>query len=1612
MIRKYSILFIVLLLNAAFVLSELHAQIITDGTLGPAASISGPDYQIIADLGKQAGNNLFHSFSEFSISAGESAVFTGPNSVENIISRVTGRNESRIDGFLRSQIPGANFFLLNPSGVIFGPHASLDMSGSFHVSTADYLRLGEDGRFDAVHPGNDVLKTASPSAFGFLGEKPGSITFQGSGSKAAEDYWGMNGISVPQGETLSVIGGDIHIGDGLLLDSYPVGSHLRASGGQVNMASVASRGEVPADAEPDISAFEEHGEISLTGGSVIDVSSNKSGNICIRGGKFVVSEESSVTSMTFNEDGGGIDIRMSRDSDISNGGKIITTTFGTGKGGDISFSADNMNIRDDGQIFAISGTVSSGSIIGGEGDGGNIRLKTNQLEITGEKSFVSSATLDVGKAGDISITGDIVKITDDGRITADNGIRDPAQEKISFIGGEGRGGDITFEVNRLEMERGSISSNTFGTGAGGNIQILEAEFVYIAGSGTEDVEYPENMFYGIGSQAWGTGDGGHITIETDTLNLVKDATINGQNYGSGQGGDIELNANRVEIHQGGTITTSTRGAGKAGAVSITADKSVNLSGSGTKLDKSRIYTATHSGGPGGNLTISTNSLTIGKDGEIFAKTLGDDTYDGNTLKDGPGGDIELNAERLELRHGGLITAGSESEGDAGNIAIHASDSVALDNASVKTSTEQSDGGDITINADKLLHLSGSTVTTSVKGGKGNGGNITIDPEFVILNNTQVIANAHGGDGGNIHITSEQFVRSSDSLVDASSTLGIDGQIYIESPEADVTGAITVLPGNYLDAARWLKTPCSARTGEDVSQFVITPRDALPTRADDWLASPPPIFDNTELLEIKENTIREHLIRGEKFHSKGDFENAVRTWEEAIPLLETEGLPYLHTLAYLANAYQALGHHRKALSAFSQALPVFKKSDDPYRKALFFSTLGDIHLSLGEKEDAKANLKKGLDAARASGIPQIQAVALNNMGNLLVEEDEHGAMTAYQESLGITEASDISPKLKSKVLLNIARVMLRSVTYQEEDVVSLLDKTLSHIRTLPDSHGKASALISLSLLAREVRSKREPRDNSRTESRLKDIAFRSLDEAKGLAENLQDIRIASYAYGYLGQLQEEAAHYPQGIKLTRKAAFLAQQRHCPEISYLWQWQTGRLFKAQGDIEKAIRAYCNATAMLNPILREFHKGYRGKKETLYGQVKPVYIGFADLILKYAESPNFKAVSCNLKPAGSKSEDLQLTPHTLQLKAAMDIMELLKTAELQDFYQDECVTAMKKKAVRLDIAPPHTAILYPIPLPDRLALLLTMPDGIKHFTAPVDSQTLRKTAHRFGTLLHKPANQRFKYHAKHLYDWLIHPFEADLISQNITTLIVVPDGALRTIPFSALHDGDHFLIEKYAIATVPAVTLTDSGPIDLENAQVLLNGLSEAKDGFDPLPNVPAELRNVRQTMGGRILQDQDYILANLTSELRNLEYSVIHIATHGVFGGTPEETFLLTYDDKLTMDQLEEFVSLGRFRNKKVELLTLSACQTALGDERAALGLAGVALKAGARSAVATLWTVNDKATSLLISEFYRQLKMPGISKAKALQNAQKKFVDQPRYRHPYYWSPFLLIGNWL
>lgn len=1582
---------LLILFHIFILVSPARAQITTDGTLGKSVSLSGPDYSITADLGKQAGANLFHSFSRFDISTGETATFTGPNSVENIISRVTRGNESRIDGILRSEIPGANFFLFNPAGVFFGPHSSLDINGSFHVSTADYLELGENGRFDARYPENDVLKTAPPSAFGFLGENSGSLTFQGSGSKAVEDYWGLNGISVPEGETLSVIGGEINITDGLLLDKYPAESRLRAPGGQINLMSLAASGEVPVNAElPDISAFEKYGGISLSRGSVIDVSASQSGGICIRGGKFLISDQSSVTSFTVNEPGGEIDIGMSGDLQIKEGGNIITASLGSGKGGDVSISADLIAVSDNSSVLADSGMMlSEAESIGGKGDGGNISLDANRLEITG--GLVSTTTLDSGKAGDITISADIASLTEHSVITADNGIVMADQGGMissgTIIGGKGRSGDITLNVKRLEMDKSSVSSNNYGEAEkGGKISISAKEGISIAGSKTEEPEQPSDKFYGIASQARGSGDGGHIALETEELKLTQDAVINGQTYGSGGGGNVSLRLVRLDLSEGGTITTSTRGAGHAGEISIIADESVRISGSGEKLDKSRIYTATHSSGNGGKLSISTPVLTVGRDGEIFTQTLGHETWDGNTLPDGRAGDIELNADRAKLKDGGIITAGSESDGDAGNITVNVADTFTIDNARLQTSTQKSDGGNIRIETAGMLHLNNrGSINTSVKGGEGDGGNIAIGetatPESVILKHSEIIADAHGGDGGDIHIVAEGFLQSSRSTVSASSDLGIDGNIYIESPDSDISSSLVLLSDDYLDAARWMKTPCKERSGEKISRLIQKKRDAMPTPFEDWLASPPVPLEESENnsgLSLRASRL---VLRGAEFYNTGDFSEAAASWEEALPLLNAEDISYLHTLVYLAQTYQALGHHQKAVSALSQV----SESGDSQRNALNFSTLGDIYLSLGERTKAKTYLEKGLAAARLADSPRILAMALNNIANLLAaERDDQGALAAYQESLDI---SGIHPELKAAIRINIARLSLQISEYQVQNMIQPAEDAFREVQNLTDSHSKARFLISLSLLAQKIRNHPAIVSNAQSADRLKTLIWQSLNDAKQIAGTLQDYALLSCACGYMGQLYEAESRYEDAMILTRNAVFFAQQGYHPEILYRWQWQAGRLFKSVNDLKNSLAAYQAAISTLNPIRTEFFSGYRGKKPSFYENIKAVYLGLTDLLM-----------------ADECAGDSEIQEN--RLAQARDTMELLKTAELEDFFQDECFIAAEENTEPLNVPRPHTAVLYPVLLPDRLELLLTLPAGIQQISVPVSSEALREETGIFRRRLQE-GSARYKYFAERLYGYLISPVEAELSAQNIDTLIVAPDDVLRLIPFSALiSPDDHcFLIEKYSLVTVPAMRLTDTDEAERGMPDILFAGLSE---GIPRLPHVPEELENIRDMTGGKILLNEAFTADRLTEEFKRRTYSHVLMATHGVFGGTPEKTFLKTYQGKLTMDQLETLILYSRFREQKTDLLTLSACETAMSDQRSALGLAGIAVKAGVKNAIATLWSVDDKAASLTVTEFYRQLLTPGISKAKALQNAQKAMIAQPKYAHPVCWAPFLLI----
>ncbi len=734
----------------------------------------------------------------------------------------------------------------------------------------------------------------------------------------------------------------------------------------------------------------------------------------------------------------------------------------------------------------------------------------------------------------------------------------------------------------------------------------------------------------------------------------------------------------------------------------------------------------------------------------------------------------------------------------------------------------------------------------------------------------------------------------------------------------------------------------------------------------------------------ENPAEQRLQQGAAAFQRGDFAQAALNLEQASQHYAQTNQPtrQVDALLQLADAHAALGQSRQALQVLLTAEPLAEQSGDRSRIAATAVGLGQAYRLTGAPAKARQELETGIRLARQTGNDSITAAGLNNLATLLSEQKQNrAALDAYRQSLELARRGGAG-SLAAKAATNAAQTAVQLSDYAL--AATLLDTAWRQTQTLEDSHDKAYQLLALGGVYLQM-----PTD----QTRWRPLAYRAFQQASTIAANLNDQRTLAYAWGELGRLYQTERRYPEALDSTRRAVFAAQAAQAPEILYRWQWQLGRLLKAQGDMNGALSAYRQAVSNLQAIRPELTLSYAGRSESFREAVGDVFFELADLLLQHASR-------------------LPTTQQQPDLREARDTVEALKTNELKDYFQDDCVVALQSRITPLDRLASQTAALYPVLLPDRTELLLSLSEGIQRFTVPVDRDTLTRTVRDFRRYLEKRTTREYLPYSRRLYDWLIAPVEPTLREKRIETLIIVPDGPLRTIPMAALHDGQQFLIDRYALATTPGLTLTDLRPLKHQNAQLLLNGLTQASQGFPALEHVAEELQTIHAAYGGTVLADEKFLIPNLQRELTNTPYSIVHIASHGQFASQVDNTFILTFDGKLTMDRLERFMGLSQYRDQPVELLTLSACQTAAGDDRAALGLAGIAVKAGARSAVATLWAVDDQATALLLAEFYRQLQQPETSKAGALRRAQLSLLGEPRYRHPGYWSPFLLIGNWL
>ncbi len=724
--------------------------------------------------------------------------------------------------------------------------------------------------------------------------------------------------------------------------------------------------------------------------------------------------------------------------------------------------------------------------------------------------------------------------------------------------------------------------------------------------------------------------------------------------------------------------------------------------------------------------------------------------------------------------------------------------------------------------------------------------------------------------------------------------------------------------------------------------------------------------------------------------RGALQDTAICWKKVLEWAERDQESVLHRDAtlQLAKVYQALGQDHKAVAHLNRAL-AFARAAEPSRPvhvANVLASLGHAHIVAGPKETAEAYLREALRLAITHDTLGLIVAVQNDLGNLFASQGEyHDALEAYRDSAVQAETAGQAMGA-SRALANTAKVALQLKQFAMS--AEALDNAWHWGQKVPSSHDTALTWISIGETAYRLH-----RHLPALSSELLSLAYTTLTQAVEAAQDLGDVRAESYALGYLGRLYEAEDRDQEALQLTRRAVFAAQKAYAPEALYKWQWQVGRLLAGQGDTDAAIISYALAVETLQSIRSELPRRY-GKPETTFrSSVGQVYFELVDLLLKRA------ATFPESEPR--YASDLQQTRETI---------ERLKAEELQDYFQDECVQAAEHRRTSLHTISQTAIVVYPISLPDRLELLVNLPTGLKRFAVPVPSTIFEQTVKRFRQKLQGHA-RRYLRDAQDLYDWLIRPFEPALRHLSTDTIVFVPDGNLRTIPMAALHDGKQFLIEKYAIAITPGLDLTEPRPMTRQSTQLLAGGLTQATQGYRALPYVADELRSILNLYRGTLLIDDDFRLEKLADETQRKRFGIVHIASHGQFVSSAGDSFILTANAKLSLDHLRDFVGRFRYHKEPLELLTLSACETALGDDRAALGLAGIAIKAGARSALATLWRVNDKAASQLVETFYRQLLVPMTSRADALQYAQRSLLKD-KTSHPFFWAPFLLINTWL
>lgn len=740
---------------------------------------------------------------------------------------------------------------------------------------------------------------------------------------------------------------------------------------------------------------------------------------------------------------------------------------------------------------------------------------------------------------------------------------------------------------------------------------------------------------------------------------------------------------------------------------------------------------------------------------------------------------------------------------------------------------------------------------------------------------------------------------------------------------------------------------------------------------------------------------------------GEIEKALDTWGKAAQYYTRAdySLGVVKAQINQAKALQNLGFTVRAVNLLTKLNFNLQQESNSEVQATGLRYLGTGYRNLGRLTESVEVLKQSVEVATTSGGA---ALAWLELGNTYRQQGDRFLLTGKQMkareyfslAMQAYQQGQTSDSLLLRSQLNQLSLLMEGGEYSQAKA------QVSQISLPEDMEANRSNIYLLLNYARSLTCLRSsiadvPLCNYQTSEAVSDLdlsdsneSIQLVNRAIAFARSIQDTIAEAQALYQLAQIYELNGDLNTAKELNQQGLMLLEGKSAPDIAYLLQWQRGRILKQQQEYTSATIVYSQAIASVEEVRENILAIDPIVQFSFRDRIEPVYRQYVDLLL----SDN--------------------SPSQENLRQAIKTVDALQLAELENFLGCQISPLIRLDETTIDA---KAAQIYPIVLSDRLVVIIEIPGKpLVYQQTPIPSSQVIQTADALQNNLSQPGKTpEVLQQAQQLYQWLIEPHQSLLESNpQIETLVFVPDSLLRNIPLGILYDGEQYLIEKdYALVVTPQLELFAPGA-SVRPLRVLTGGveISQTIEGieFPAIAQVQQELNQIStEITTNDPLINEAFTQSNIREQLEKSDFSAIHWKTHGIFSSDPRETFIVAYQDSIKANELQSLVqTASQDGQKPLELLVLSACETAKGDNRAILGLAGLTVKTGARTALSTFWRADDRATTLLMTEFYQQLDKPGITKAEALKQAQLSLLKQEGYVAPYYWGTYVLIGNWL